>query len=439
MAANKPWTDAELNILKELRSQDPPTPYGECALKLGDRSYSSVRAAWNMICKDAAKEKAKQPQAEKAPVEAAPARTDRAAIRQKMEEATINPPIDTKAADRDRIFSLEQENARLREQLTWAQHAESTNRTGGLLTLRASDHHYGDANHLLSCGRCLNEKFLVVVEQYQPDRIQIVAGDDWIAGRGIYREQDLDMVTCDVHEQVALGSLKAYDMLKELRTITKAPITWRVMRGNHDYAMGVSMAESLFHGLRNLCSDIPDLNFVMHWDSVTTSLSDTGKYNVLIRHGFGHSNNSPNSPKFVEAVKDEIIAKQRKMLPCEQYRRVMSGHTHWLSVGLERLVGLPFDTTGGLQRNTRIKLGANQRPVGWIAYASPRGMDSDILAPIPIVPDQEVYEREIADPHLIAYNREDAAQSVRRYTDILTERGDYAEQSSYGLPNVGRW
>lgn len=426
--AKQAWSDEELLILTKLRTQEPPVPYGECALKL-KRTYASVRTAWYYLRKD--QRKAEVAQAKEAP---------KLSLRQQMELNTLNPPVDTRHKDRGRIHDLEQENARLRAQLTWAQHAESESRTGGLLTLRASDHHYGDANHLLSCGRCLHQKFLVLVEQYLPERIQIVAGDDWVAGRGIYREQDLDMVTCDVNEQIAVGAVKAYDFLKDIRKISAAPITWRVMRGNHDYANNVSMAENLFLTLKNLCSDIPDVRFIMHWDCVTTSLSDVGTYNALIRHGFGHSNSSPNSPSFINAVKDEIIVKQRKMLPEEQYKRVMSGHTHWLSVDLERIVGLPFDTTGGLQRNARIKLGSNQRPVGFIAYASPKGMDSDILKPIPITPDEDVYEREIEDPHLPASNREDAAQCIRRYADILTERGDFGDAASFGVPNTGgRW
>ena len=433
---NTPWSDADLKLLHSLRTQDPPVPYGQCALRLG-RTYGAVRTAWYLLRKDAEKT-GEEPEVVAVPD--APVMTIAQRRQAVLEANALNPPIDTRVADRGRIHELEQENARLRQQLTWAQHAESTSRTGGVLTLRASDHHYGDANHLLSCGRCLHEKFLVLVEQYLPDRIQIIAGDDWVAGRGIYREQDLDMVTCDVNEQLQVGAVKAFDFLTKLRTITKAPVRWYVMRGNHDYANNVSMSETLFLTLKNLCAPLENVDFKLSWDCVTANLADVGTYNVLVRHGFGHSNTSPNSPSFINAVKDEIIVKQRQMLPNEQYRRVLSGHTHWLSVDLERIVGLPFDTTGGLQRNARIKLGSNQRPVGFLAYVSPKGMDSDILQPIPITPDKEVYLREIEDPHLPASNREDAAQCIRRYSDILTERGDFNDRASFGVPNTGgRW
>jgi hypothetical protein len=127
------------------------------------------------------------------------------------------------------------------------------------------------------------------------------------------------------------------------------------------------------------------------------------------------------------------------MLPEQQYRRVLSGHTHWVNVSTERVIGLPFDTTGGLQRNTRIRLGDNQRPIGWIVYASPRGLDSDILQPIVLSPGQETYQREIADPHLGQANVEDSTACLREYRKLREDRGEFAESSSFGKLNEGRW
>ena len=352
-------------------------------------------------------------------------------------EAALHTPIDTQPLEK--IRTLESELARLRQQLTWAQRADSTARTGGLLTLRASDHHYGDSNHLLSCGQAMWQKVATVVQQYEPDEIQILAGDDWIAGRGIYKNQDLDMSTPDEKAQITVGCMKARAGLQAIREVSDAPIVWRVMRGNHDYANNVSMTEDLFFRSQNLNKDIPNLQWQMNFDSMTVNLACDGTHNVLVRHGFGYSKNSPNSPAFIDAIKDEIIVKQRKMMPHENYRRVLSGHTHWFSIGVERQVGLFWDTTGGLQRNTRIRIGTNQRPVGWIIYVSPPGLENEILAPIGVQPDQETYEREIADPHLNLQNQKDAAESVEKYNDIMRERGDYGEPSNFGVVNEGRW
>lgn len=419
----KLWTEEECRLLLSLKTANSKISSAELATKL-KRSRYAVKKKLQKLCKT-------EPISQNISNESRPSFRDRAS------QAALTPPVDTR--DKERIRELEAEIGRLRLQLSWAQHQDSPNRIGGLLTLRASDHHYGDAQHLLSCGKSLESKFLEVVKQYEPDKIQIIAGDDWIAGRGIYKEQDLDMVTSDVNEQVSLGALKAYEFLLAIREITKAPIIWRVMRGNHDYAQGLSMTESLFYAFKNLSADIPDLNFVMHWDSITANLAGEGIYNVLVKHGFGYSKHSPNSPSFIDAVKDEIIVKQRKMQPEEQYKRVLSGHSHFMSEGLERIVGLPFDTTGGLQRNVRIKLGSNQRPVGWIAYASPKGLVSDILKPITLAPDEDTFFREMADPHLSSQNKEDAAKCVRKFFQILEERGDYSRGTDFGVVNVGRW
>ena len=348
----------------------------------------------------------------------------------------LNPPIDTR--DKERIRELESEVARLTAQLTWAQHAESSERTGGKLTLRRSDDHNGDKNHLLSCVQSMQEKFLVLVQQYEPDEIQIVGWDDWIAGTGIYKNQDLDSVTSDVNEQVALGAIKTRRFLQSIRQVTDAPIRAFCLRGNHEYAQGVSVAESLFYQTVAATRDIANVDMSYAWDNITVNLAAVGTYNVLVRHGFGYSKHSPNSPAFIDAIKDELLDKQRRMQPHEQYQRVLSGHSHWLSVGLERTIGLYFDTTGGCQRNTRIRLGDNQRPVGWIVYVSPRGMMDDILRPLEIKPDSDTYRREIADPHLAAENQRDAADCVREFHEYMSKSGMFAESSSFGKLNVGR-
>jgi hypothetical protein len=102
-------------------------------------------------------------------------------------------------------------------------------------------------------------------------------------------------------------------------------------------------------------------------------------------------------------------------------------------------VGLPFDTTGGLLRNVRVRLGDNQRPIGWIIYVSPPGLDNEILAPIVLKPKQEIYEWEIADPDLPYANMRDAADCLQEYQKLERERGDLSEGATFGKLNEGRW
>jgi hypothetical protein len=351
-------------------------------------------------------------------------------------EAALNPPVEI---DKDaHIRKVEEENARLRQQITWAQHADAKNRTGGVLTLRASDHHYGDANHLLSCGLSLEAKSIEVCKQYQPDRINIVAGDDWIAGNGIFKEQEQESVTSSAIEQCQIGAMHARRWLLKIRSEgIRAPISWHIMRGNHDYAKGQSMTEYLLLLMEKVCSDIPKLKFVMHWDRNILNLAHKGSYYALIRHGMGHSNTSPNSPAFVNSVMQEILIEQRRN-PDKPIYRVVSGHTHWASIGLERIVGLEFDTTGGLQRNKRTKLGSNQRPSGWIVYVSTRGMKDNILLPILLKPEEDVYMREIASAVLEQENRADAAERLKEFRDLMENKGTYAKNEGAG-PKECRW
>jgi len=356
--------------------------------------------------------------------------------RQQMRRDALNPPAETD--DRATIRELEAKVARLEQQLTWAQHAKSAGRTGGLLTIRRSDDHHGDKNHLLSCVESMTQKLLVLIEQYEPERIQLVGWDDWIAGSGIYKNQDLDMATNDVPEQIAVGAIKTRHYLQAIRSVSSAPIRCIFMRGNHEYAHGVSMAESLYWRCFGLIQDIPDVDLVYTFDNCTVNLAASGYYNVLIRHGFGYSKHSPNSPAFIEAIKDELLVKHRGMPPEQQYRRVLSGHTHWLSVGMERICGFYFDTTGGAQRNTRIRLGDNQRPMGWIVYVSPAGLEGDILRPLEVTPETETYLREIANPHLAAENLKDVGDCLREYKELMEEMGNFAELASFGKVNEGR-
>lgn len=411
MACGIAWTDDEDDRLIALKLEGKE--FQEIALAL-NRSHESVKSRWKVI-----KSKSKNEFSEK------------------ISYAALHPPI---ALDyQSKCLEQEKEIARLKQQLTWAQHAESENRTGGVLTIRLSDVHNADENHMLSCYASVVEKIKEVIRQYEPDQIKLIGFDDWIAGRGIYKNQDLHMAVSDAEAQINVGAMKGYELLCELRAVSQSPIGIVWLRGNHEYANGTSLAAALFHEMRTLCHNVTNVNFVMHWDMAIVNLSAVGYYNLLAMHGFGYSGVSPNSPKFIDAVKDKIIVIQRKLPPEQQVRRVASGHTHWLSVGLERIADLPFDTTGGFQRNTRVQLGMNQRPVGAIVYVSPQGMENEILKPIEIKPESETREREIGDPTLAAQNRKDCGETLERHSVLTKSLGIVADYSELGLVNQGRW
>jgi hypothetical protein len=413
MEAPRRWTDQEIQTLIQMRGGD--VGWNEIGVSLG-RNHDVCRKKYKSL-KNADREPRRDPMAE-------------------IRAAASNPPIDTDLAQR--VRELESEVAMLREQKKWETHSDAGMVTGGKFTLRESDRHCGDENHLLSCAESLEAKACVLIKNYEPATIQHIAFDDWIAGRGIFKEQDLQSAVSDPNHQIHVGAVKALRFYRKIREVTSAPISVHWLRGNHEYANKTSLAESLFLATRMLCEEIPDLTFKMYWDRAIVNLAATGTHNALAMHGFGHSKVSPNSPAFIDAAKDILLVAHRRLQPHEQIRRVMSGHTHYLSVGLERVIGLEFDTTGGLQRNNRVQLGQNARPVGWIAYISPEGQDGEILKPLEIKPESETYERELRDPHLGAANRSDCGDCLREYTEILKQRGLAVDSDEFGTTE-GRW
>lgn len=426
---HRPWGPDELSVIQQFAGQTADPAYiMEVAAQLG-RTYESVRNKIRRLTREASTAQITPPENT--------AKQQRQESLQRIRDAADNPPIDTNLAER--VRQLEAENARLREQKKWETHSESSELVGGLMTLRRSDDHHCDENHLLSCAAALEAKFIVLLERYQPDRIQLVCGDDWIAGRGIFKEQDLQLAVSDPELQVNAGAVKFRRFVQAIRKVTAAPIDARFLRGNHEYAGNKTpLGPALFLTSRTLCEDIPNLGMTLYHTRALLNLASDGVYHVLAYHGFGHSNSSPNSPKFIDSAKDHIIQVQRALPPGEHIRRVLSGHTHWASTGLERIVDLPFDTTGGLQRNNRVQLGMNSRPVGWIAYISPRGAVGEIQQPITLTPDSETYHRELSDPHLGAANRADCAACLAEYDTIMAERKLVVNSDVLGVTN-GRW
>ena len=421
-----PWTDEE--VAYAVQQEAAGVSLTDIASALG-RGYDMTRRKVKF---------AKQASHATAP---APTSKDiRQASRQQIELAAEHPPVshDDYRQVLSQLRVLESKLARLTEQKKWETHSESEAITGGVVTLRESDRHNGDENHLLSCTASLEEKFCALLQRYEPDRIQHIGFDDWIAGRGIFKEQDLQMAVSDPNQQIVVGAMKARKFYLKIREITQAPIKVFWLRGNHEYVQSVSLTEALFDKVTGLCSDIPNLTFQNNFDRAIVNLADKGFYNVLAMHGFGHSKISPNSPALIDTAKDILIKVQQHRPPEQHIHRVMTGHTHWASSGLERIPGVHFDTTGGLQRNNRVKLGMNQRPLGWMVYISPRGMESDIAQPIQLQPDSETFDREMTDDYLKSANRQDCAELLTEYGKILKSRGLLADSDEFGVKE-GRW
>lgn len=366
-----------------------------------------------------------------------------AKVEQMAKAEKVDPMAAIKDAaepDKDAVIArLADENARLRAQLTWAQHADAPTRTGGLMTIFDSDWHVGDANHKLESFWSAHYKIGLLIKQYEPDLIQYIQGGDIVAGRGIYKEQDLDMAVSSPEEQCKCGAVAFYRVMRHVREHTDAPVRVLSVRGNHCYTGGVSLAEYIALLIEKMCRLLPDVSTQFAGDRALVNLAYDGVYNALALHGYGHSKVSPSSPTFISDQMQAILRIARSVESSREIpRRVMSGHTHWHHIGMEAIEGLTFDTAGGWQRNTRVKLGMNQRPTGFMVYVSPPGLEDDILAPISVKPDPRVNDQETEDAALAAKNRAYCGELAKEYVALDQQHGWSTPAGAHGLVNFGR-
>jgi hypothetical protein len=335
--------------------------------------------------------------------------------------AQAMPPVETAPTD-ERVRELERQVGLLKSQILWSEHANAPTRQGGTFTINHSDDHYGDRAHMLDCHAEMVEKTFQLLHLYCPEKIVWFSNGDKIAGRGVYKEQHMDSVVPDTRQQRNIGVTKEVRIYERIKSeFPDAEIICRYTHGNHDVNMGERITPDFVYALRAF-----GLPAIYHGDEAILNLSDNGQHLAYFEHGTGYSDISPSSPKWWRNMLDKLHTLSRKHYGDQRIRRVGHGHTHWASLGLERNLDLYVDTTGGCQRNERVLLGKNNRPMGWIAYISPKGYDN-ILDPILIQPELVTVERELHDPYLFNRNLEDASECLRAYREMALSAGILAD------------
>ena len=162
---------------------------------------------------------------------------------------------------------------------------------------------------------------------------------------------------------------------------------------------------------------------VYQGDTAILNVASVGTYHVLCEHGYGHSAISPSSPKWISTTQEKIINLYRRGYVAEnRIRRVNHGHTHFFSLGLERIRDLYYDTTGGCQRNDRTSLGKNSRPQGWIVRFLV--LHGHIRLDAYRVQDAiQTRRRDVHDPYLFKRNTLDCMESLEQYGALLEQLG----------------
>lgn len=339
-------------------------------------------------------------------------------FKSKLINSQFNPELVDFSPDsqkEDVETELRRQIQKLEEQLVWATHAAPSLRQGGTVTIVSSDDHFTDRGHMLRSYKQLVEKTIILLKQYNPKKIISLKNGDMVAGRGIYKEQNMDSILQFADEQIRVAAVKGYEYDQLIKqNFPEAEHTVLVTKGNHDRAMGEPLAPVLVEKLRLL-----GVNAKFCGDSVIVNLADNGYYYLYAEHGYGYSQHSPSAPKWLDDMKDKLLRLTSKgYYGDRRIRRITHGHTHWFQLGMERILDHYFDTTGGCQRNERILLGKNIRPSGWVVYISPEGFNS-ILDPIGVQPDKSVQDEDVNDPYLFKANMEDCADYLIKYNELM--------------------
>jgi len=226
-----------------------------------------------------------------------------------------------------------------------------------------ADTHIGDI-------RFLYETLISTVKRL-PQRVEyIIVCGDLVAGRGIYRLQELDAMP--VPYQVAA----ACAVLSEVQQITKSKII--LLSGNHDRTNdGIDLTEMTYRYGKSEGLDV-------EWkgSEVVVKLKDE---RIYLHHGFGYSRNSPHAPAYLAHLALKYAAFLERGL---RITRFVHGHTHWLSHSLY-YTSFMVDSLGGFQSYMK----AQERlmpmsPPGGLLYTG-----NTVLA---VTPDQKILQREIS-------------------------------------------
>lgn len=262
-------------------------------------------------------------------------------------------------------------------------------------TLAFADTHICDVD-------CLWESFWSAVRQGTEmlaghERVTLLLDGDLISGTGIFKGQELRSVLNTPHWQAMVGAQVVSDLCDEL---LQAGIITTVIyiRGNHDIARysGAELGWWVSSFAKQLGVDITYCPLELLYDL-------GGGHRALVVHGHGYSRFRPQSPAFQDNVLRRIGDLNANREPREQINRVVSGHSHWLSLGHRSSEwGVVYDSLGGWTRNQRAVLSLTSRPTGGALYL-PREEGQELWVR-EVRPARGVVAEETSDPTLAAKN-----------------------------------
>ena len=223
-------------------------------------------------------------------------------------------------------------------------------------TLVVSDQHFGDAGQfyrpLSECmGRAIAE-----INDFKPDEIQIVCNGDVVAGRGIFRLQEMQNIVQLGPEQVYWAG---WEIKQWNKKFDKEP-EWIIILGNHDNSKRENLARQLvlFLRLLEVPSKYADREYIGYFGDKEAAFH--------VSHGFGYSSYYANSYA-------EIRAAWRKFIEIAQVSgvnitRFIRAHVHKINIGQEIGLDCQIDTSGGWHKQERLSLEFSVRTTGFLLY-----------------------------------------------------------------------
>lgn len=223
-------------------------------------------------------------------------------------------------------------------------------------TLVVSDQHFGDAGQfyrpLMEC----MERGITEVNAFEPDETQVVANGDMVAGRGIFRLQEMQNIVQLGPEQVYWAGWQIKQWNKKF---DKEP-EWHIILGNHDNSRKENLARQLvlFLRLLGINARYEDREYIGYFGDRVAAFHAA--------HGFGYSSYYANSYA-------EIRSCWKKFIEIAQVNgihitRFLRAHVHKINLGQEIGLDCQIDTTGGWHKQERLSLEFSVQTTGFLLY-----------------------------------------------------------------------
>jgi len=276
-------------------------------------------------------------------------------------------------------------------------------------TLVVSDLHFGDGAQLYATLRECMDRAIDRIKAFEPDETEVVLNGDAVAGRGIYRSQEMQ-------NALQFGAEQAWWCAWEIRQWQEAlrASRWVMVRGNHDGS-----------NKENLASQLVMMLQIMGIPSVYQARSYVGNFAADERddswyeaqHGFGASSYYANSYESIRECWRRFI--EHAVTSGINVSRFLRGHTHWLNVGQTVGLGVAIDTTGGWHRQERDKLASDTRNTGLLIYLH----DGEALDIVTVEADRMLLLSDTDNPGLHYETLSAAAAAMKSVTGWAHERG----------------